>query len=116
MYQDNKKQLIWCQMFHCVLFLFMGSFFSAMYSKTANDSSCEADNDRGCYFKKQDYPKEPLSDYSVQDKFQTIFAFGIFTYFADAVFRFIVVLGLLYNKLWIQIFGIILTVIVSTFL
>lgn len=45
-----------------------------------------------------------------------IFLFGIITYFSDAVFRFVVVLGLKYNRLWVQISGIILTVIVSTFL
>ena len=45
-----------------------------------------------------------------------IFEFGIITYFCDAVFRFVIVLGLINNKLWVQVFGIILTVIVSTFL
>ena len=59
---------------------------------------------------------EKTSAYSVQSKFEAIFEFGIFTYFFDADFRFIVVLGLKYNKLWVQITGIILTVIVSTFL
>ena len=44
-----------------------------------------------------------------------IFKFGIVTYFCDAVFRFVIVLGLKHNKLWVQVFGIILTVIVSTF-
>ena len=62
MYQDNKRQLIWCQMLHCILFLFMGSFFSAMYSKTANDDTCD---DRGCYFKKSGGPQAGESDYSV---------------------------------------------------
>ena len=56
------------------------------------------------------------TEYSVQDKFDSIFEFGIFTYFFDVMFRFIVVLGLKYNKLWVQITGIIATVFVSTFL
>ena len=104
----------------------MGTLFSVMYSETANDGDCNsADDDiviikeeyRGCFFVKETTTgKEELTEYSVQNKFEAIFEFGIFTYFADAIFRFIVVLGLKYNQLWVQIAGIVLTVIVSTFL
>ena len=125
MYQDNKSQLIWCQIIHCVLFLLMGTLFSVMYSSTANDEACDDDRTcdaleggyQGCYFQKQGQKGDcEHTDYSVQNKFEAIFEFGIFTYFADAIFRFIVVLGLKYNQLWVQIAGIVLTVIVSTFL
>ena len=104
----------------------MGTLFSVMYSETANYGDCNnADDDiviikeeyRGCFFVKETTTgKEELTEYSVQNKFEAIFEFGIFTYFADAIFRFIVVLGLKYNQLWVQIAGIVLTVIVSTFL
>ena len=104
--------MIWCQVAHCVIFLGMGSLFAALYAKTARDDSCL---NLGCNFKSPVIGKIS-PDYSVQDKFKMIFLFGIITYFADAVFRFVVVLGLKFNKLWVQIFGIILTVIVSTFL
>ena len=59
MYQDNKSQLIWCQIIHCVLFLLMGTLFSVMYSSTANDEACddqqclpigEEISYQGCYF------------------------------------------------------------------
>ena len=125
MYQDNKSQLIWCQVIHCFLFLFMGSLFAFMYAETAHDEQCNStdlciDNVyMGCKFQKQNQINQPLCDtteYSVQNKFEAIFEFGIFTYFLDALFRFIVVLGLKYNQLWVQIAGIVLTVIVSTFL
>mmetsp|Transcript_14865 Transcript_14865/g.18636 ORF Transcript_14865/g.18636 Transcript_14865/m.18636 type:complete len:215 (+) Transcript_14865:88-732(+) len=92
----------------------MGSLFAAMYSKTNNDESCEL---KKCHFEsKESHSGTKITPYSVQEKFKMIFEFGTITYFSDAVFRFVVVLGLKYNKLWVQIFGIILTVIVSTFL
>ena len=47
MYQDNKKQLIICQVIHCVIFLAMGSLFTAMYIKTDNDTTCI---NEGCNF------------------------------------------------------------------
>ena len=86
----------------------MGSLFAALFAKTKNDEAC---NDNGCNFKKLQISDHDLlekflehegigekyTDYSVQSKFEVIFMFGIFTYFADAVFRFIVVLGLKYN-------------------
>ena len=117
MYQDNKKQLIWCQLIHVVLFLFMGTIFSVMYAKTHRDEGCELDGGEACNFRKTRYDNvKHITSYSVQNKFEAIFLFGIATYFADAAFRFIVVLGLHYNRLCVQITGIILTVIVSTFL
>ena len=111
MYQDNKKQLIICQVIHCVIFLAMGSLFTAMYIKTDNDTTCI---DKGCNFVSPS--RGDKTSYDVQSKFKMIFEFGIITYFCDALFRFVIVLGLKYNKLWVQVFGIILTVIVSTFL
>ena len=80
-------------MVHCVLFLAMGSLFAALYAKTAHDDGCD---DKGCNFTKSGIDEAP-TDYSVQSKFEAIFTFGIVTYFSDAVFRFIVVLGLKYN-------------------
>ena len=122
MYQDNKKQLIMCQVVHCIIFIAMGSLFAAMFAKTHNDPGCDLEDpednkrkqDSGCYFWSN--KNHERTDYSVQEKFEMIFKFGTITYFSDAVFRFVVVLGLKYNKLWVQISGIILTVIVSTFL
>ena len=49
MYQDNKSQLIWCQLIHCVLFLFMGTLFAVMDAKTISDEGCEG---RKCNFTK----------------------------------------------------------------
>ena len=75
----------------------MGSLFTALYVKTANDDGCD---DSGCnFYKTMAVPvgKKERTDYSVQQKFEAIFEFGIITYFADAIFRFIVVLGLKYN-------------------
>ena len=73
----------------------MGSLFTALYVKTANDVGCE---DSGCnFFKTTATLTKERTDYSVQEKFEAIFKFGIVTYFADAIFRFIVVLGLKYN-------------------
>ena len=73
----------------------MGSLFTALYVKTANDDGCDGD---GCNFFKTVIGEDPKrTDYSVQQKFEAIFEFGIITYFADAIFRFIVVLGLKYN-------------------
>ena len=74
----------------------MGSLFTALYVKTANDDGC--DDDSGCnFYKTMPFGKPERTDYSVQEKFEAIFEFGIITYFADAIFRFIVVLGLKYN-------------------
>ena len=72
----------------------MGSLFTALYVKTANDDGCD---DYGCNFYKTVLVGKERTDYSVQQKFEAIFEFGIITYFADAIFRFIVVLGLKYN-------------------
>ena len=73
----------------------MGSLFAALFATTANDEACD---DKGCNFKKSPFTLYPeATDYSVQSKFESIFIFGIVTYFADAIFRFIVVLGLKYN-------------------
>ena len=101
----------------------MGTLFSFMYSSTANDEACDDKTCEttgiyeGCLFQKSaQIGSCETTQYSVQNKFEAIFEFGIFTYFADAIFRFIVVLGLKYNQLWVQIAGIVLTVIVSTFL
>lgn len=70
----------------------MGSLFAALYAKTAHDDGCD---DKGCNFTKSN--ETDPTNYSVQSKFEAIFTFGIVTYFSDAVFRFIVVLGLKYN-------------------
>merc|ERR1712060_577115 len=95
----------------------MGAIFSVMYAKTNRDEGCNHGDGDACFFRKQKpLGKEEITTYSVQNKFEAIFLFGIATYFADALFRFIVVLGLHYNRLCVQITGIILTVIVSTFL
>ena len=73
----------------------MGSLFTALYVKTANDDGCD---DSGCnFYKTMPFGDTERTDYSVQEKFEAIFEFGIITYFADAIFRFIVVLGLKYN-------------------
>ena len=73
----------------------MGSLFTALYMKTANDDGCD---DSGCnFYKTKPSGAKERTDYSVQQKFEAIFEFGIITYFADAIFRFIVVLGLKYN-------------------
>ena len=76
----------------------MGSLFTALYIKTADDEGCDGDDGDGCNFFKTVPGKGTVrTDYSVQQKFEAIFEFGIITYFADAIFRFIVVLGLKYN-------------------
>ena len=84
-------------MIHVVIFLCMGSLFAVMYSLTSNDPGCLKDQGQACNFYKTAYKSDKVTDYSVQDKFSAIFEFGIATYFADAIFRLIVVMGLKYN-------------------
>ena len=58
MYQDNKKQLIMCQVVYCIIFIAMGSLFAAMFAETHKDPGCELEdpsddkNKRGsgCFF------------------------------------------------------------------